>query len=41
MNVELTPTGKLVALLLLVVGVAAAVVFQGPDARRYIKMESM
>ena len=41
MKVELTPTGKLVALALLVLGVVAVVVLQGPDARRYIKMESM
>lgn len=41
MKIELTPAGKLAgALLLLALGAAVAVV-QGPDARRYLKMESM
>jgi hypothetical protein len=41
MKVELTGKGKLaalVALALLVVGIA---IVQGPDARRYLKMETM
>jgi hypothetical protein len=41
MRIELTPTGKLVALVLLVLGAVALVILQGPDARRYLKMEEM
>jgi Family of unknown function (DUF6893) len=41
MKVELTPTGKLVALLALVLVAVGIAVIQGPDARRYLKMESM
>jgi hypothetical protein len=41
MKVELTPTGKLVALVVLALVVVGIVVIQGPDARRYLKMESM
>ena len=41
MKVQLTPTGKVVALLLALAVIAAVVVFQGPDARRYLKMETM
>jgi hypothetical protein len=41
MKIELTPQGKLVAIALLVLAAVALVVFQGPDARRYLKMEEM
>jgi hypothetical protein len=41
MKVELTPTGKVVALLLALAVVGLIAVFQGPDARRYLKMETM
>ena len=41
MRIELTPTGKLVALIVLALAIAGIAVVQGPDARRYLKMESM
>jgi hypothetical protein len=41
MKVELTPMGKVVALLMALAIVGLIVVFQGPDARRYLKMETM
>jgi hypothetical protein len=41
MKVQLTPAGKLVALLLALALLGLVVVFQGPDARRYLKMETM
>jgi hypothetical protein len=41
MKVELTPTGKVVALLLALALLGLVVVLQGPDARRYLKMETM
>jgi hypothetical protein len=41
MKVEMTPTGKVVALLLALALLALVVAFQGPDARRYLKMERM
>ena len=41
MKIELTPTGKLVALILLALAIVAIAVIQGPDAKRYLKMESM
>ena len=37
----MTPTGKLVALVLAALVVAGIAVVQGPDARRYLKIETM
>ena len=41
MKIELTPTGKLVALILLVLAIVGIAAVQGPDAKRYLKMETM
>ena len=41
MKIEMTSTGKLVALILAALIVIGIAVIQGPDARRYLKMESM
>ena len=41
MRIEFTPTGKLVALLVAALVIAGIAVVQGPDAKRYLKMESM
>jgi hypothetical protein len=41
MKVELTGKGKLVALAALVVLAVFAAIHQGPDAKRYLKMETM
>jgi hypothetical protein len=41
MRIEMTPTGKLVVLLLLALLLLGIGIVQGPDARRYLKMESM
>lgn len=41
MRIELTPTGKLVALIVLALAIAGIAVVQGPDAKRYLKMETM
>ena len=41
MKVEFTPTGRLVALALLLLVVIGVALHQGPDGRRYLKMESM
>jgi hypothetical protein len=40
-KIEMTSTGKLVALILAALIVIGIAVIQGPDARRYLKMESM
>jgi hypothetical protein len=41
MKIELTPAGKLAAVLIGALIVIGIVVIQGPDARRYLKMETM
>jgi hypothetical protein len=41
MKIELTPAGKLAALVIAALIVIGVVVIQGPDARRYLKMETM
>ena len=41
MKVELTGKAKLALLVLLALLVIGIVVVQGPDAKRYLKMESM
>ena len=41
MRIEMTPTGKLVALIVLALAIAGIAAVQGPDAKRYLKMESM
>lgn len=41
MKIEMTSTGKLLALILAALIVAGIAVIQGPDAKRYLKMESM
>ncbi len=41
MRIQMTPAGKIAAAALLLLGAVAIVVFQGPDARRYLKMEEM
>ena len=41
MKVELTGKGKLAALVLLALAVVGIAIVQGPDAKRYLKMESM
>jgi Family of unknown function (DUF6893) len=41
MKIELTPTGRLVALIVLALVIAGIAVIQGPDAKRYLKMETM
>jgi hypothetical protein len=41
MRIQLTPAGKIAAAALLLAGAIAIVVFEGPEARRYLKMEGM
>ena len=41
MKIEMTSTGKLAALILAALIVVGIAVIQGPDAKRYLKMESM
>jgi preprotein translocase subunit SecG len=41
MRIEFTPTGKLVALVLLALAIVGVILVQGPDGKRYLKMESM
>jgi hypothetical protein len=41
MKVELTTTGKIVALAVAALALVGIAIVQGPDARRYLKMESM
>ena len=41
MKVELTPKGKLAALVLLALLVIGILAIQAPDAKRYLKMETM
>lgn len=41
MKVELTSRGKLAALVLAALAVVGIAIVQGPDAKRYLKMESM
>jgi hypothetical protein len=41
MKVELTAKGKLAALVLLALVVVGIAIVQGPDAKRYLKMETM